>query len=93
MKRPQLVEDGARNALFARMKGDVTKDAFSQRPKRAGRWFESTETLGWGCICLIPYEVITIPWVEQELYIGEWTIWLGLVKRVNPKTVESETGD
>jgi hypothetical protein len=77
-----------KNALFARMKGDVTKDAFNQRLKRAGRWFEAAETLGWGCLCLMPYEDITQSWVEQGLCAAEWTIWLGLVKRVNPKAVE-----
>jgi hypothetical protein len=63
-----------KNTLFAKIKGDVTRDAFNQRLKRAGRWFKAAKTLGWGCLCLMPYEDITQSWVEQGLCTAEWTI-------------------
>ncbi len=32
----------------------------------------------------MPYDQITNNWVEQTLRVGEWHIWLELVKKVNP---------
>jgi hypothetical protein len=37
----------------------------------------------------MPYEVITPSWVRQGLCAAEWTMWLDLIKRVNPKAVET----
>lgn len=59
------------------------RSAFKHRLHRATRWYEAASTLGWGCLCLMPYEFSHF-WVEKTLRIGEWRIWLELAKKVNP---------
>jgi hypothetical protein len=57
---------------------------FKKRLQRATRWYEAADRLGWGSLCLMPHHQITNTWVEQTLRVGEWHIWLELVKKVNP---------
>ncbi|KAF2176001.1 hypothetical protein K469DRAFT_481642, partial [Zopfia rhizophila CBS 207.26] len=47
------------------------------------RWYEFADSIGWGSLCLIPYDQVTDSWVEQKLLAGEWHIWLELIKKVN----------
>lgn len=61
-----------------------TKDAFKACLKRANRWYDAANTLGWGSLCLMPDEVNS-NWVEKVLRVGEWRVWLELAKRVNPE--------
>lgn len=58
------------------------KDIFRRRLLRASRWYEAAKELGWGILCLMPHDSITVTWVEQTLRIAEWRIWLQLVKKV-----------
>ncbi|KAF1348219.1 hypothetical protein EJ07DRAFT_62860, partial [Lizonia empirigonia] len=48
------------------------------------RWYEAAKQLGWGMLCLMPHDVITNSWVENDLRIRYWHIWLELVVKVNP---------
>ena len=57
---------------------------FNKRLHRATRWYEAANNLGWGSLCLMPHDRITNTWVEQTLRVGEWRVWLELVKKVNP---------
>jgi hypothetical protein len=77
----------ARTALLPLVYGEATgreKTIFKKRLQRATRWYEAADRLGWGSLCLMPYDEITNTWVEQTLRVGEWNIWLMLVKKVNP---------
>ena len=60
------------------------RGTFNKRLHRAIRWYDAAEKLGWGSLCLIPHDQVTNSWVEQTLRVGEWSIWLELVKKVNP---------
>jgi hypothetical protein len=60
------------------------RDIFRKRLQRATRWYEAACVLGWGSLCLMPYDEITLTWVEQTLRVAEWHTWLDLVKKVNP---------
>ncbi|KAF1924226.1 uncharacterized protein M421DRAFT_20932, partial [Didymella exigua CBS 183.55] len=48
------------------------------------RWYEAAKQLGWGMLCLMPHDIITNSWVENDLRIRFWHIWLELVVKVNP---------
>lgn len=62
--------------------------AYNTQLKRAARWYEAAETLGWGGLLLIPADTVTPCWMEQTLRVAEWTIWLQLVLRVSPAAVQ-----
>ncbi|CAA9965775.1 hypothetical protein PTMSG1_09134 [Pyrenophora teres f. maculata] len=62
----------------------ATFNAFNARLKRARRWYEAAETLGWGSLLFLKGDVVTANWVEQTLRVSEWSLWLRLVQRVNP---------
>ncbi|OAL42728.1 hypothetical protein IQ07DRAFT_481611, partial [Pyrenochaeta sp. DS3sAY3a] len=55
------------------------------------RWFEAARTLGWGMLCFMPYDVITNSWVENDLRIRHWHVWLELVVKVNPVAYKAST--
>jgi hypothetical protein len=61
----------------------------SKRLSRATRWYEAADKLGWGSLCLMPHDMISNTWVERTLHVGEWHIWLDLVKRVNPDAYDA----
>jgi hypothetical protein len=61
----------------------AVRGTFKLRLNRASRWYHAANTLGWGCLCLIP-ENISHKWVEQTLRVGEWYLWLQLVQRNSP---------
>jgi hypothetical protein len=77
----------ARNALLPLVCNKIDerdKDIFKKRLQRATRWYEAATRLGWGSLCLMPYDIISNTWVEQTLRVGEWLVWLNLVEKVNP---------
>ena len=53
------------------------------------RWYCAAKTLGWGILCLLPYNVITNSWVENEVRSALWPIWLQLVNRENPNACKA----
>jgi hypothetical protein len=59
---------------------DSVRGTFKLRLNRASRWYYAANTLGWGCLCLMP-ENISHKWAEQTLRVREWHIWLQLVQR------------
>jgi hypothetical protein len=75
----ELLAEGVPNAT----KGD--HQTFKARLNRGARWFEAAKTLGWGILAIIPYDQITGSWAEKTLRVGEWRVWLQLVKKVNPE--------
>jgi hypothetical protein len=77
----------ARTALLPLVYGEITsreRSICKKRLQRATRWYNAAMTLGWGSLCLMPYETISNAWAEQKLRVGEWQTWLDLVKEVNP---------
>ena len=60
------------------------RQRFKKRLHQALRWYEAAKQLGWGMLCLMPHDVITNSWVENELRVRHWHIWLELVEKVNP---------
>lgn len=64
---------------------------FKGRLHQALRWFEAARTLGWGMLCFMPYDVITNSWVENDLRIRHWHVWLELVVKVNPVAHKAST--
>jgi hypothetical protein len=60
------------------------KNIFDKRLQRAQRWYAAANELGWGSLCIMPYDHVSNTWVEQTLRVGEWQVWLELVKKVNP---------
>jgi hypothetical protein len=59
------------------------RQRFKRRLHQALRWYEAAKRLGWGMLCLMPHDVITNSWVENDLRIRFWHIWLELVAKVN----------
>ncbi|PSN58542.1 hypothetical protein BS50DRAFT_443596, partial [Corynespora cassiicola Philippines] len=51
------------------------------------RWYKMAEKLGWGSLCLLPYDVVSNYWVEQALSSAEWDIWIGVAQRTNPDAI------
>ncbi|KAL5370877.1 hypothetical protein DPSP01_014619 [Paraphaeosphaeria sporulosa] len=64
------------------------RGALRLRLSRATRWYHAARTLGWGFLCLMPSEIAP-KWVEQTLRVGEWALWLEVVKKVNPDTYKA----
>lgn len=85
--RDRKVRTQAKKEIWDAEAPPCTWAAYNARLKRARRWYEAAETLGWGVLVLIPSDTITPYWVEQTLRAGEWNIWLQLVQRVNPAAV------
>ncbi|EDU43044.1 predicted protein [Pyrenophora tritici-repentis Pt-1C-BFP] len=48
--------------------------SFNARVKRSRRWYEAATKLGWGCLLLMPVEIVTVSWVEQTLLVSEWSL-------------------
>ncbi|KAL5371461.1 hypothetical protein DPSP01_014257 [Paraphaeosphaeria sporulosa] len=65
-----------------------TQGALRLRLSRATRWYHAARTLSWGFLCLMPSEIAP-KWVEQTLRVGEWALWLEVVKKVNPDTYKA----
>ncbi|CAA9967166.1 hypothetical protein PTMSG1_10525 [Pyrenophora teres f. maculata] len=74
----------AKQQLWEEQLPTATFNAFNARLKRARRWYEAAETLGWGSLLFLEGDVVTANWVEQTLRVSEWSLWLRLVQRVNP---------
>jgi hypothetical protein len=78
----------AKRAMLAEVRRPVSWDAFNTRLKRAMRWYDVTQYIGWGGLCLMPYDVVGTTWAEQTLRTAEWRLWLEeVVQRVNPDVV------
>lgn len=60
------------------------RGAFRKRLHRALRWYEAAKQLGWGMLCFLPDNIISNAWVEKELRVPFWHVWLELVTKVNP---------
>lgn len=56
---------------------------FGASTATALRWYKAARQLGWGMLCLMPHDIITNSWVENDLRIRFWHIWLELVVKVN----------
>lgn len=56
---------------------------------QALRWHTAASELSWGVLCLMPHDVITNPWAEDDLLVGPWHLWLQLVKRINEDAWEA----
>ncbi|KAJ4342108.1 hypothetical protein N0V95_007044 [Ascochyta clinopodiicola] len=67
------------------------RQRFKRRLHQALRWFEVARTLGWGMLCFMPHDIITNSWVENDLRIRYWDIWLKLVAKVNPDAHKAST--
>lgn len=70
---------------------EAVRRAFKIRLNRAARWYHAASTLDWGCLCLMSDD-ISHKWVEQTLRVGEWKLWLEVVKRVNPDAHKASQG-
>jgi hypothetical protein len=64
--------------------GPQQRQRFKRRLHQALRWYEAAKQLGWGMLCLMPHDIISNSWVENDLRIPFWHIWLNLVVKVNP---------
>ncbi|KAF2176025.1 hypothetical protein K469DRAFT_608609 [Zopfia rhizophila CBS 207.26] len=47
------------------------KQWLKQRLKRATPWYTATKRLGWGSLCLVPHDLISVRWVEQTLRVTQ----------------------
>ncbi|KAL1793796.1 hypothetical protein ACET3X_000001 [Alternaria dauci] len=59
--------------------------AFRYRLKRATRWFDIVQALGWGSLLLIPHEEVSNHWLERVLRKNQRDVFLELVKRERPE--------
>ena len=81
------VSTEAMNALLVSVSAPTaprSRQRFRRRLHQALRWYEAARQLGWGMLCLMPHGVVTNSWVENDLRIGFWHVWLELVVKVNP---------
>jgi hypothetical protein len=58
------------------------RQRFKRRLHQALRWYEAAKQLGWGMLCLMPHDIISNSWVENDLRIRFWHIWFELVVKV-----------
>lgn len=65
------------------------RQRFKRRLHQALRWYSAASELGWGMLCLMPHDVVTNSWVENDVLVGQWHIWLQLVRRVNADACEA----
>jgi hypothetical protein len=75
------------NALLQQLSLPETPDdrqRFRKRLGRATRWYQAAKALGWSILCLMPYDKVSTNWVEGDLRLGPWHVWLELVPKVNP---------
>jgi hypothetical protein len=63
--------------------GPRQRQRFKRRLHQALRWYEAAKQLGWGMLCLMPHDIISNSWVENDLRVPFWHIWLELVVKVN----------
>lgn len=69
--------------------GPQHRQRVKRRLHQALRWYEAASRLGWGMLCLLPHDTISNSWVENDLRVPYWHIWLELVGRVNPAAYEA----
>jgi hypothetical protein len=78
----------AQDALMPLIADTITarnkKKGLQLRLTAASRWYSAATRLGWGILCIMPYESIPKTWVEQAISKGQWQIWMDLVEKVNP---------
>lgn len=65
------------------------RQQFRRRLHYALRWYSAASELGWGMLCLMPHDVVTNSWVQNELQVRHWHIWLQLVIRVNKEACDA----
>ncbi|UPX13400.1 uncharacterized protein EKO05_0003909 [Ascochyta rabiei] len=65
------------------MSGRQQRQRFKKQLHQALRWYEAAKQLGWGMLCLMPHNIISNLWVENNLRVPFWHIWLKLVVEVN----------
>ncbi|UPX16739.1 uncharacterized protein EKO05_0007126 [Ascochyta rabiei] len=63
--------------------GPEQQQRFKRRLHQALRWYKAAKQLGWGMLCLMPHDIISNLWVENDLCVPFWHIWLELVVKVN----------
>jgi hypothetical protein len=81
------ISSEAINALLQQLSLPETPDdrqRFRKRLGRATRWYQAAKALGWSILCLMPYDKVSTNWVESDLRLGPWHVWLELVPKVNP---------
>jgi hypothetical protein len=59
-------------------------DAFTNRLRFAKRWYTLQEELGYGVLALIPERVVPNRWVQKELNVAEFAIWIQAIKHFRP---------
>lgn len=64
------------------------RNAFKLCLNRATRWYQGAGILDWGFLCLIP-DTISHKWMEQTRRVGEWKLWLEVVKKINLDTYKA----
>ena len=65
------------------------RQRFKRRLHQALRWHSAVKQLGWGILCLMPHDIVTNSWVENDLRVGQWEVWLSLVRRVKPEACQA----
>lgn len=87
------VSSEAMNAIIGTLTATAPSGPQRQRFKRrlhqAVRWHSAVKQLGWGILCLMPHDVVTNSWVENDLRIGQWEVWLSLVGKVRPEACQA----
>lgn len=88
------VSSEAINAIIATISANPDRKQrlqFRRRLHYALRWYSAASELGWGMLCLMPHDVVTNTWVQNELQVRHWHIWLQLVIRVNKEACDAST--
>lgn len=80
--RTQAIE--ALLPLFSSAPTSKERDKFKRRLNRSTRWYEVAKALGWGILCLMPHDAVSPNWVEREVPVGPWNVWMTLVAKINP---------
>lgn len=87
------VSSRAMDALLPRLaltlKSHEDRTRYKARLHRGIRWYKAAKQLGWGMLCLMPHDAVSNSWVENDLRVGHWHIWLHLLPKVNPDAYEA----
>jgi hypothetical protein len=81
--RTEAVDDLLR-AVSSPNPSKQERENFRRRLSRASRWYTAVTTLGWGILCLMPFDAISNKWVEKILTRPQWDVWLQLVEKIQP---------
>ncbi|KAJ4332498.1 hypothetical protein N0V95_009648 [Ascochyta clinopodiicola] len=57
------------------------RQRFKRRLHQALRWYEAAKQLGWGMLCLMPHDIISNSWVENDLRVPFWLAHLARAGR------------